>query len=380
MPLRREKSGKLPVIYATPLENLEMETARKLDQAIKSETGYDPATITWAPKGRKKPSYTCWVFAVPLWPHHRNMLLGRKEGPVFPVVGFTEPIPPAFGFVSRRYHRPGGLDQLDWAQREAIRFRNALAFLGGERVPCMAAVVIPKMFRLPQYYERPDILNSSMQRDDWFHFQEFTLASWKRLVNGLSPTGRLWRAVSLVGAAFWAIEDPEIQWLYAWRAIELISADDLSSVGVGRPLPARYRRVLERRLERDWPERPYKPDTNRLIRVLSDRARGRLLEGEKGTRGIPDLVTIRATIEARGLRRFRLLKRWRQLRNDTAHGSTDLRDFRSIQKNIGNLLVMATDLTTTKLIESGIISGVRPHDGNISCLRPVPAGEPGPRR
>jgi hypothetical protein len=378
MPRRRNRASKLPVIHATPLENLEMETARKLDQVIESETGYNPERIAWVPKGRTKPPDTCWVFAVPLWPYHQNMLLGQKEGPVFPVVGFTKPIPPAFGFVSRRYHHPGGLDRLDWAQREAIRFRNALAFLGAERVPCMSAVVIPQMFRLPQYYERPDILSSSMQRDDWFHFQQFMLTSWKRLVDGLSPTGRIWRAVSLVGAAFWASEDPEIQWLYAWRAIELISDDDLASVVRGRPLPGPYRSVLERRLEHDWKSRPYKMDTSKLVRVLSERAGGRPLRQEKGTRGIPDLLTIRATLESRGFRRHRLLRRWRQLRNDAAHGSTDLRDFRSIQKNTGNLVMIATDLTTTKLIETGTISGVRHHDNNLSCLRPVPPKVPVP--
>jgi hypothetical protein len=372
MPRGGKKIGKLPVIYATPLENLELETACNLDRVIKSETGYDPEAIIWAPKGRMKPPSTCWVFAVPLWPPHQNMLLGPKEGPIFPVVGFTKPIPPASGFVSRRYHRPGGLDQLDWAHREAIRFRNALAFLGAARVPCMAAVVIPQMFRLQQYYERSDILNSSMQRDNWFHFQEFILASWKRLVDGLNPAGRTWRAVSLVGAAFWAIEDPEIQWLYAWRAIELISHDDLASVSSGRPLPGSYSRILKLRLEHDWKTRPYQADSGRLVRVLSERARGRLLRAEKGTRSVPDLLAIRATLESRGFKRIRLLKRWRQLRNDTAHGSTDLRDFRSIQKNTGNLLMIATDLTTAKLIETGVISGMRPHDHNLACLRPIP--------
>jgi hypothetical protein len=370
MPTKR--TTKLPVIHATPLENLEFEAAQRLDNVIKATTGYDPDSVTWVGKGGAIPPESSWTFAAPLWPHHRDMVLGPPKGTLRPVVGFTGPIAPAFGFVAREFRRKGLRDQLQVAEREAARFRNAFAFLGAERVPCIAALVVPGQLRLFRYFERPDILDGSMQRDDWFQFQEFLLSSWKKLVDRLSPSGRIWRAVSLVGAAHWTSEDPETQWLYAWRAIELVAADDLASVSASRPLPKRYEPVLRRLLVSEWGSRPFKPDTGKLVQVLSQRARGRTLRAERGTRSMPDLLPVKATLFARGIRRTRILRRWRDLRNDTAHGSTDLRDYRAIRNNIGSLVLVATDLVTSKLIEGGVLSGVRHHDHNISCLRPLP--------
>jgi hypothetical protein len=357
-------------IRPSPIEQLEAEALGKLDAEIVRVTSFVPyLTNPVDARDLALDVGRSWVFAGPLLPRYRRMIVGRSDGPVYPIEGFTEPIEPPFRCVFREYQGESLHERFDRTKREGLDLRNALSFLGAERVPCVTAAVIPNLGRFPAFHERPDILEGSMQRDDWFQLADFILTAWGRLVEKLQPQDPLWRAVSLLGAAFWS-EDLEISWLYTWRALELTATDELQRAYLSTP--GVFGESLKSELAA-WKAAPkaYLRDPDAYLREVAQTLE-RTGTGVPRRRPPPASLMVRASFAARGpVPNDGEWATWRVLRDHVAHGGTIFEDYRQIVNSTGLLLRNGLDLVTTRLVEGGVIEGVRRHDHNLSCLRPA---------
>jgi hypothetical protein len=162
----------------------------------------------------------------------------------------------------------------------------------------------------------------------WFDELRRCYTETQRLLDHVRPDSYVDRAISLVGAAYW-VSDVEERFLYSWRALDVLAAEDFSM--------ARSKRSSEPTAAHAYIDR----HTEVLLSGKVTRISGYTKALVALQRRVPEFDEAKAN-----------LNRLYYLRGVVAHGSANTEQFEEIRASVGGMLTLAHRAVRSRIVEA----------------------------